>query len=553
MWRGISLANKCLLLFGGAIVLIVLTALSVPWLRMNALVDEGQLGLSRQLVDTWIKLERQPPEAPPPGIEVPPGGAEIHAGVLAARLSLEEAAAAAQKDRFLARALRRFKAEPGRVDLQSASWTGEGREYRYVRAVRSAAAEGADAELQGVILLQRRPVEAVRLLAINTAYLLSAGFVVLGLAVLVFYLITHQIILSPVRSLKETAERVREGDLAIRSDISTGDEFEELSGTFNAMLAELARNQDQLRAINSALDIKLNELAEANTTLYEAAKLKGEFLATISHELRTPLNSIIGFAELLREAAQAEVDAGDDSTRLVKRIRYLDNIATASRNLLDMINSLLEMARIEAGKADLTAAPINLHEACEGLLALISPLALRKGIELKLDVAPDLPIVETDHKKFQQVIFNFLSNAVKFTPATDPSGRPGSITLRAERLPGRGVDGPEAEERIRVSVIDTGPGIAPEDQQRLFQKFQQLDGGHTRGHAGTGLGLAICKELAIILQAEIQLVSEPGRGSMFSLILPLRVDKERASEQKLESAFRGTLAGRRTWTGGGDR
>lgn len=542
MWRGISLANKCLLLFGGAIVLIVLAALSVPWLRMNTLVDEGQLALSRQLVDTWVRLEGQPPEAGVPG----PGGVgngEVHAGILAARLRVEEARGRASEDRFLARALRRFEAEPERMDLQSASWTAMGRDYRYARAVRT-----AGGELRGVILLQRQPVEAVRLLAINTAYLLSAGFVVLGLAVLVFYLITHQIILSPVRSLKETAERVREGDLAIRSEISTGDEFEELSGTFNAMLGELARNQDQLRAINSALDIKLNELAEANTTLYEAAKLKGEFLATISHELRTPLNSIIGFAELLREAAQAEADAGDDSTRLSKRIRYLENIATASRNLLEMINSLLEMARIEAGKADLNAGPINMREACEGLLALISPLALRKGIELKLEAAEDLPIVETDLKKFQQVIFNFLSNAVKFTPGADAGGRAGSITLRAERLPGRGVEGPEAEERVRVSVIDTGPGIAPEDQQRLFQKFQQLDSSHTRGHAGTGLGLAICKELAIILQAEIQLVSELGRGSMFSLILPLKVDKERASEQKLESAFRGTLAGRRAWT-----
>jgi len=543
MWRGISLANKCLLLFGGAIVLIVLTALSVPWLRMNTLVDEGQLELSRQLVDTWIKLERQAPEAPAPGADGGPNGAVIHAGVLAARLTLDDARAAAATDRFLARAIKRFESDPGRVDLQSASWTSEGRDYNYARAVRSAPPEG---ELQGVILLQRRPVEAVRLLAINTAYLLSAGFVVLGLAVLVFYLITHQIILSPVRALKETAERVREGDLTIRSEISTGDEFEELSGTFNAMLAELARNQDQLRAINSALDIKLNELAEANTTLYEAAKLKGEFLATISHELRTPLNSIIGFAELLREAAQSEADAGDDSTRLTKRIRYLENITTASRNLLDMINSLLEMARIEAGKADLNAGPINLRETCEGLLALISPLAMRKGIDLKLEAADDLPIIETDLKKFQQVIFNFLSNAVKFTETTDPE-RPGSITLRAEKLPGRGVQGPEAQERVRVSVIDTGPGIAPEDQQRLFQKFQQLDGSHTRGHTGSGLGLAICKELATILQAEIQLVSEPGRGSMFSVILPLKVDRDRASEQKLESAFRGTLAGRRAW------
>lgn len=540
MWRGISLANKCLLLFGGAIVLIVLTALSVPWLRMNALVDDGQLALSRQMADTWIRLDDQ---AGSPAAAAAPEMVE-HAGIRAIRMTLPQAEQRATVDPFIARVIRKFKADGGLAQIQSSSWSGFMREYRYARALH---APGQEGPLAGIVLLERDAVEAAWLLAINTAYLLSAGLVVLGLAVLVFYLITHQIILSPVRALKETAERVREGDLSIRSDISTGDEFEELSGTFNAMLGELARTQDQLRAINSALDIKLNELAEANSSLYEAARVKGEFLANVSHELRTPLNSIIGFAELLREAAQSEVEAGDDSTRLSKRIRYLDNISTASRNLLEMINSLLEMARIEAGKAEISAAPLNLKDACQGLLGLISPLAERKGIELKLEVSDDLPPVETDQKKLQQVVFNFLSNAVKFTPGVGPDGKPGRITLRAERLPGRGPEGPNSQERVRVSVIDTGPGISHEDQQRLFQKFQQLDGSHTREHTGTGLGLAICKELASILQGEIQLVSEVGRGSMFSLILPLRIDRERVNEQKLESQFRGTLAGRRAW------
>ena len=109
---------------------------------------------------------------------------------------------------------------------------------------------------------------------------------------------------------------------------------------------------------------------------------------------------------------------------------------------------------------------------------------------------------------------------MKFTPGTGPDGKPGRITLRAERLPGRGPDGVEASDRVRISVIDTGPGIAPEDQARLFQKFQQLDGSHTREHAGTGLGLAISRELATILQGETQLVSEPGRGTVLDVRLP---------------------------------
>jgi two-component system sensor histidine kinase BarA len=529
MWRGLSLANKVLLLFGAALILIILTALSVPWLRMNALVDEGQLELSRQLVDAWERLDL----VPGPVQSTPEFGTTIeHAGIRATRLTLPQADSEAKTSPFVARAIKYFQADPRRADLQAASWSGLWREYRYARAIRSDRTD----DLTGVVLLQRRPFQAARLLAINTLYLLIAGIAVLALAVLVFYYLTHRTILDPVRTLRQTAERIRQGDFATRSNIRTGDEFEELSDTFNSMLAELLRSQDQLKAINSALDVKLDELAQANSALYEAARLKGEFLASVSHELRTPMNSIIGFAELMKEGAVAEQEAGDDSTRLQKRIRYLENIVNASRGLLEMINSLLEMARIEAGKATLNPAPVDLREACSGLLGLIAPLADKKSVDLELEAAKDLPAVETDLQKFQQVIFNFLSNAVKFTPPpSDGQPRP-RITLRAEVLPVRGPDGSQ-DERIRVSVIDPGPGIAPEDQARLFQKFTQLDTGHTREHAGTGLGLAISKDLATILQGEIQLVSEPGRGSMFSLILPVKIDRHKLAEMTPDAAF----------------
>lgn len=543
MWRGISLANKCLLLFSGALILIVLAALTVAWVRMDELVDDGQLQVSRQQVEVWEALHAQAG----PGVFQDPGQQGIeHAGIRARRLRVEEAQALAAQDRFIALALRLLKADPARADVQSATGVGGTRQYRYIKAVRDAADPLA---LKGIILLERRPVEAVRLIAVNTAYLVSAGLVISALAVLLFYFILHKVILRPVRSLKETAERVRSGDMATRSAISTGDEFEQLAGTFNAMLEELQRSHDQMRAVNRALDVKLNELAEANTALYEAAKLKGEFLASVSHELRTPLNSVIGFAELMREQAQAELDAGDDSTRLGKRLRYLENIVQASRGLLDLINGLLEMARIEAGRAEVRVEPVVMKEVCEGLIGLAYPLAQRKGLELTLEAPDDLPVVHTDLKKFQQIIFNFLSNAVKFTPGSGPDGKPGRVTLRAEVLPGRGVEGAASEDRVRVSVIDTGPGIAPEDRGRLFQKFQQLDASHTREHTGTGLGLAICKELAALLQAETQVVSEVGRGSMFSLILPLKIDPSRVAEQSLESRFRASLANTRAWAG----
>ncbi|MEC9374725.1 MAG: ATP-binding protein, partial [Planctomycetota bacterium] len=140
-------------------------------------------------------------------------------------------------------------------------------------------------------------------------------------------------------------------------------------------------------------------------------------------------------------------------------------------------------------------------------------------------------VIETDPRKFQQIVFNFLSNAVKFTPEG------GSVTLRAER-----VSAGEPEPRVRVSVLDSGPGIAREDQQRIFEKFTRLESGHTSEHAGTGLGLAICKELTGMIQGEIQLVSESGQGSMFSLIVPVRMDPDRAAQMHLLTAGRGVAA-----------
>lgn len=540
MLRRISLANKCLLLFGGAVVLIVMAALTAPWLRMNSLVEETEKERSRQLAATWL---RRDDAARLEGRPVDPGddGTVEHVGIRARRLSLPEADRVASNDPFVAGALRTLRARPDLSEVHQSSWEGMTSFHRYARGV-VAQPQGGEPTLEQLVVFEPRSGSVPWLVATNTAYLLSSGSVVLGLAVLVFYLITHYIVLSPVRQLRETADRVREGDLSTRSSISTGDEFQELSETFNAMLAELQRAQGDLRSINAALDVKLAELAEANSALFEAARLKGEFLANVSHELRTPMNAIIGFAELLLEIAstEAQSEAAADPVRVGKRVRYLTNIVTAARGLLELINGLLEMAKIEAGRIDVTISRTNLAETCEGLVGLIYPLAERKGLKLRTELDPSLPLIQTDVQKLHQIVFNFLSNAVKFTPRSGPDGRQGEIVLRAERLgdpDGRG-------ERLRVSVLDNGPGIDPKDQSLIFEKFHQLDGSHTRVHAGAGLGLAISRELAGVLQGEIQLVSELGQGSMFSLIIPVRMDETRVREAQLEARARAALAGR---------
>lgn len=556
MFRGVSLANKCTLLFGGAIVLIVIASLVAPWFRMLALIDAGQLDLSQQMTQTWLRLGPVLPAGVAANSSEGVGLRQERGGVSAVQLTLAQADKIAAGDTFLAKALQEFRDQPSLNDLQRARWggpwIGTSREYRYVLALRDGP------RLDGVVVLERPSLEATRLLILNTAFLLGAGAVVLAVAMLAFYLITRRLILTPLQQLTITAERVREGNLAIRSDIRTGDEFEELAETFNVMLTDLQNSQDRLRSINAALDLKLHELAESNIALHQAAKLKGEFLANVSHELRTPLNSIIGFAELLSEIAKADAlpyltapgGHADIPAPLSKRTRYVENILIAARNLLALINSLLEMARIEAGKIDLRIERMNLRDACEGLLGLIAPLAAKKNVQLSLEVADDLPVVQTDAKKFQQIIFNFLSNAVKFTESEERTGRPPTVTLRVERLVGGAgltaflpasftpavppnplSNNPTSptppvtpDERVRVSVIDNGRGIPRDEQEKVFEKFYQLDASHTRENPGTGLGLAISKELAGLLNAEIQLVSEIGRGSMFSLIMPLNID-----------------------------
>lgn len=525
MSRGPSLANKCLLVFGLAVVLIIGAAMVIPWMRLGSIVERSQIETSRHLARLWLRTGLASTE------EAGQGAVGADAGLTDADFRALQVSSApfsvwseGELDDFGRAARRRFEkalaAGRSSGEYWRSTWEQGALTYRYAMLT----AETQSSEPR-VVLVERRSQSAASLIRTNRLYLAIAGLVAGGLAMLVFHLLTTRIILGPVRRLRDTAAKVREGNLSVRSEIRTGDEFEQLADTFNSMLTNLGEQQQQLRAINRSLDLQLTKLAERNTELYEAAREKGEFLARISHELRTPLNSIIGFAELLKDVADRDVQAGlYEPEVLAKRMRYLDNIVTAGRSLLEMINELLMMAKIDAGTMRLSVSTMNVAETCEGLLALIRPLADRKSIELVLQLhgpggalvgdalSADLPKIDTDPQKFQQVVFNFLSNAVKFTP------RGGRVTLRGERMIGG-----DGEARIRVSVLDTGPGIPADQRARIFERFTQLDGSHTREHQGTGLGLSIAREFSAMLGGEIQLVSEEGRGSMFSLIVPMRL------------------------------
>jgi signal transduction histidine kinase len=266
------------------------------------------------------------------------------------------------------------------------------------------------------------------------------------------------------------------------------------------MLENLKQGEDQLRAINQALDLKLAELKESNLALYESNRLKSEFLANVSHELRTPLNSILGFAEILKDSPGIVADG--------KSVRYIQNIARSGKHLLDLINDLLDLAKIEAGRMEIRAEPLSLSDLFEGLTSILKPLLEPRQLSIRTNLAADVPLLQTDAAKLQQVLYNFLSNAIKFSPAG------GEIGLEARRAD---------TEHVRISVSDQGAGIDPEKQSLIFEKFRQIDASTTREHGGTGLGLSIAKELTLLLGGAIGLESVPGRGATFWVTLPIKV------------------------------
>jgi signal transduction histidine kinase len=421
----ISLAAKCQLLFGAAVVLILSAALFVPWQRMEQLMAQmnqraGSAVADRAVMDPVlyvrgrVGIESVAVIAAPTTSVVPATlpGQESVAETAAKSVDPDDepersafppprlVALAAAKDRkhttrFERDALDLFQ-DKHDLDFVGRRYTRhDGTDgYKFARplyltgdCVRCHSAEGAvnapvrkrsarlgtsqpttrpatsgarheqEVRLIGLVSVDiPSQVEASQLL-LNRTFILTAGLLAGTLAIIVFYLITTKLILQPVRVLQETAEKVSLGDLNIRSDISTGDEFQQLSETFNTMLANLQEGEDQLRAINKGLDLKLGELAESNVALYESNRLKSEFLANVSHELRTPLNSILGFADLLKDATGAPADG--------KATRYIQNILTSGKNLLALITDLLDLAKIEAGRMEVRSEPLSINDLFE--------------------------------------------------------------------------------------------------------------------------------------------------------------------------------------------
>ena len=318
--------------------------------------------------------------------------------------------------------------------------------------------------------------------ASQEAYL-SSRWVVIGFAIgsiALALVLGHAIswsLIGPVQQMEARLEQIAAGDFTQEIHVSNRDELGVLAANLNRVSAELGQLYAQLEAAN---------------------RHKSEFLANMSHELRTPLNAVIGFSEVLQEKMFGDLND--------KQAEYVRDILSSGRHLLSLINDILDLSKVEAGRMELELAPFHLPSTLEATLTLLRERAMRHGIALGLKVDDRLDELVADERKVRQVVLNLLSNAVKFT------SEGGQVEVRAVL----------EDSLVRVSVSDTGNGIALEDQSRVFEAFSQVGTDDARKHEGTGLGLTLTRRFVELHGGEISVESAVGKGSTFAFTLPLR-------------------------------
>ncbi len=346
--------------------------------------------------------------------------------------------------------------------------------------------------------------------ATTLAVMIAIAMITVAFTLAFVHWVFRNLVLNPLNHLRSVSDEISRGNIYLRANIDTGDEFNALGDAFNRMLRHMTESQSKLRELNYELDLKIDQLAQANLQLYEANRLKSDFLANMSHELRTPLNSILGFSDVLHGIEQL-----NDKQR-----RYVSNIQSSGRVLLEMINEILDLAKIEAGKMKVSPATFDLPQLVQSQCNMLQSLLDEKNMDLQMEFAADMPPVFQDQAKIQQILTNLLSNAIKFTPDG------GLITVQV---------GLASEQLFFLTVTDTGVGIPESDFEIIFEKFRQSkvvlqEDGLTRQYSGTGLGLSIVKELCRLLGGEIHLTSQLGTGSTFQVILPVQYDAARSSQ-----------------------
>lgn len=374
----------------------------------------------------------------------------------------------------------------------------DGQEYLVdVRVLPNEAAcqqcHGTGQDLRGAVLVSAS-MEDVQA-AVNAKIARMAAVFIGGLIILtvVLAISLRVVVLRPLKKVVSVMRNIADGDLDERVDVESGDEVGDLAHSFNMMTDNLQESQENLRQVN------LN--------LLEANRLKSEFLSVMSHELRTPLNAIIGFSEVLKDYKS---NGGLDD----RQEKYLVNIETSGRNLLRLVNDILDLARVGSDKLELEKDDVSIPQVLEDIRKLGHPFAAQKRIWLEVEPPEETPLIEADEAKVKRVLFNLVSNAIKFTPEG------GRVEI------GAGLKGGVVE----IFVKDTGIGISEENQKKIFTMFQQLDSTDSRRFGGTGVGLALSRKLVELHGGTIRVESELGKGSRFTFTIPVKEGLRRASD-----------------------
>jgi two-component system, NtrC family, sensor kinase len=327
--------------------------------------------------------------------------------------------------------------------------------------------------------------------------------VALGFAVLAGMFLAGRMV-GPIQALRAGAARIGSGDLSQQIRIKTGDELEALADQFNDMAGRL---QESYAGLEQKVELRTREVEEKSRQLELASQHKTQFLASMSHELRTPLNAIIGLTEMMvTNAARFGTEKAAEPLRRVHR---------AGTHLLGLINQVLDLSKIEAGKLELSPESVNLAPLIDEVIGTARQLAEQNKNRLVVESQENLGQVTVDPMRLRQILFNLLSNACKFT-------KQGDVTLRVRKV----VDGGNW---IEFAVTDTGIGMTPEQQAKLFEEFTQADASTARQYGGTGLGLAITRKLARMMGGDVTVTSEPGKGSVFTVRLPGSADSQAKS------------------------
>jgi signal transduction histidine kinase len=341
-----------------------------------------------------------------------------------------------------------------------------------------------------------------------------------GLALLVGIRL-QKLVSEPVAHLAERMRTVaQDHNLESAKLPAAGEEFTVLYRGFDEMLAALRAHEQTLlqrrQLLEDMVQARTSELQAAKEAAEAASEAKSRFLANISHEIRTPMFGVLGLTELLRNEAQTG-----------RQRELAGMVQTSGEALLRILNDLLDISRIEAGKLTIEQAPFNLVEELQSVVGLFAEMARRKHVELTLDVAPDLPVtVLGDAGRVRQVVLNLVGNAVKFT-------NHGAVTVSVAVEPATAVD---LQRRLRIAVRDTGIGIPAAALARIFDAFTQADDALHRSHGGTGLGLAIVRELVGLMGGTVAVESMPGAGSCFTVVLPLQLVRPAEEPEPLTPA-----------------